>query len=160
MNPRKCLESTIRCVNHFASNPTHSINLAGAVGIESTPKVLETFVLTLDYRPIMAVRTGLESTTSCVTGRHSDQLNLPDHLWYCGGGFEPSTFGSGPTSYQTVSTASLYSNRMMGSSNEEVVTKIKNGGGRGIRTRGLTSPVGFQSSGIPFSQTWAFLQIR
>ena len=49
--------------------------LAGAVGIEPTLEVLETSVLPLNYAPKMAVRTGLEPATSCVTGRHSNQLN-------------------------------------------------------------------------------------
>ena len=140
--------TTIRCVNHFAT--TAIINLAGVVGIEPTPKVLETFVLPLNYTPInggggrirtaepegtdlqsvafshfatpptkrwlrtesnrrhmdfqsialptellshknilckqaifknkMAVRTGLEPATSCVTGRHSNQLNYRTKL--------------------------------------------------------------------------------
>ena len=42
--------TTIRCVNHFAT--TAIIKLAGVVGIEPTPKVLETFVLPLNYTPI------------------------------------------------------------------------------------------------------------
>jgi hypothetical protein len=41
--------TTIRCVNHFATIAI--IKLAGAVGIEPTPKVLETFVLPLNYAP-------------------------------------------------------------------------------------------------------------
>jgi hypothetical protein len=42
--------TTIRCVNHFA---TAAITLlAGVAGIEPTPKVLETFVLPLNYTPI------------------------------------------------------------------------------------------------------------
>ena len=42
--------TTIRCVNHFAT--TAIMKLAGVVGIEPTPKVLETFVLPLNYTPI------------------------------------------------------------------------------------------------------------
>jgi hypothetical protein len=42
--------TTIRCVNHFATIAI--IKLAGAVGIEPTPKVLETFVLPLNYAPM------------------------------------------------------------------------------------------------------------
>ncbi len=41
--------ATIRCVNHFA---TIAI-MAGIVGIEPTPTVLETVVLPLNYIPIM-----------------------------------------------------------------------------------------------------------
>ena len=41
--------TTIQCVNHFA---TTAILLTGVVGIEPTPKVLETFVLPLNYTPI------------------------------------------------------------------------------------------------------------
>jgi len=41
--------ATIWCVNHFA---TAAIILAGVVGIEPTPKVLETFVLPLNYTPV------------------------------------------------------------------------------------------------------------
>ena len=43
--------TTIRCVNHFAT--TAMMKLAGVVGIEPTPKVLETFVLPLNYTPNM-----------------------------------------------------------------------------------------------------------
>ncbi len=42
--------TTIRCVNHFAT--TAIMKLAGVVGIEPTSKVLETFVLPLNYTPI------------------------------------------------------------------------------------------------------------
>jgi hypothetical protein len=49
--------------------------------------ILETTVLYL-----MAVRTGLEPATSCVTGRHSNQLNYRTIL-VAGTGFEPATFG-------------------------------------------------------------------
>jgi hypothetical protein len=41
--------ATIWCVNHFA---IAAISLAGAVGIEPTPEVLETSVLPLNYAPI------------------------------------------------------------------------------------------------------------
>ena len=41
--------STIRCVNHFT---TIAINKTGVVGIEPTPKVLETSILPLNYTPI------------------------------------------------------------------------------------------------------------
>jgi hypothetical protein len=40
----------------------------------------------------MAVRTGLEPATSCVTGRHSNQLNYRT-IVIAGTGFEPATFG-------------------------------------------------------------------
>ena len=39
--------TTIRCVNHFATTA-----MAGVVGIEPTSKVLETFILPLNYTPI------------------------------------------------------------------------------------------------------------
>jgi hypothetical protein len=42
--------TTIRCVNHFATTAT--MHLAGVVGIEPTSKVLETFVLPLNYTPV------------------------------------------------------------------------------------------------------------
>ncbi len=44
----------------------------------------------------MAVRTGLEPATSCVTGRHSNQLNYRTNReknLVAGAGFEPATFG-------------------------------------------------------------------
>ena len=41
--------ATIRCVNHFATTAI----MAGIVGIEPTPTVLETVVLPLNYIPIM-----------------------------------------------------------------------------------------------------------
>ena len=40
--------TTIRCVNHFATTA-----MAGVVGIEPTPKVLETSILPLNYTPIL-----------------------------------------------------------------------------------------------------------
>ena len=46
--------ATIRCVNPFATTAIFiscKIPLAGAAGIEPTPKVLETFVLPLNYAP-------------------------------------------------------------------------------------------------------------
>src|SRR5699024_2767003 len=43
--------ATIRCVNHFATTAIMKI-MAGVVGIEPTSKVLETFVLPLNYTPI------------------------------------------------------------------------------------------------------------
>jgi hypothetical protein len=43
--------ATDRCVNHFATTAI-LVKLAGAAGIEPTPKVLETFVLPLNYAPI------------------------------------------------------------------------------------------------------------
>ena len=57
-------------------------------------------VLPLNYTR-MAVWTGLEPATSCVTGRHSNQLNYQTEtfLFVCfkkaiaGAGFEPTTFG-------------------------------------------------------------------
>ena len=41
--------ATIRCVNHFATTAI----MAGIVGVEPTPTVLETVVLPLNYIPIM-----------------------------------------------------------------------------------------------------------
>ena len=41
--------ATIRCVNHFATTAI----MAGIVGIEPTPTVLETVVLPLNYIPII-----------------------------------------------------------------------------------------------------------
>src|SRR3954470_23572591 len=49
---------TIRCVNHFATTATK--NKTGVVGIEPTPKVLETFVLPLNYTPKMVEGGGFE----------------------------------------------------------------------------------------------------
>ena len=48
--------ATIWCVNHFATTAI----LAGVVGIEPTPKVLETFVLPLNYTPKMVEGDGFE----------------------------------------------------------------------------------------------------
>ena len=45
--------ATIRCVNPFATTAI-DLRLAGAAGIEPTPKVLETFVLPLNYAPLVA----------------------------------------------------------------------------------------------------------
>ncbi len=44
--------ATIWCVNHFATTAINcELKLAGAVGIEPTPEVLETSVLPLNYAP-------------------------------------------------------------------------------------------------------------
>ncbi len=45
---------TTRCVNHFATTATILFfsKKTGAVGFEPTPKVLETFILPLNYAPI------------------------------------------------------------------------------------------------------------
>ena len=51
--------TTIRCVNHFATTAIF-FSLAGVVGIEPTPKVLETFVLPLNYTPKMVEGDGFE----------------------------------------------------------------------------------------------------
>jgi hypothetical protein len=47
--------TTTRCVNHFATTAIFKECLAGVVGIEPTPKVLETFVLPLNYTPMLLV---------------------------------------------------------------------------------------------------------
>ncbi len=55
--------TTIRCVNHFATTAIKMklLKLAGAVGIEPTPKVLETSILPLNYAPVkMVVGDGFE----------------------------------------------------------------------------------------------------
>jgi hypothetical protein len=44
--------ATDQCVNPFATTAIYKTYLAGAAGIEPTPKVLETFVLPLNYAPI------------------------------------------------------------------------------------------------------------
>ena len=49
--------ATIWCVNHFA---IAAMFLAGAVGIEPTPEVLETSVLPLNYAPKMVEGDGFE----------------------------------------------------------------------------------------------------
>ena len=54
--------ATIRCVSHFATTAMQDGSMAGAVGIEPTPKVLETFVLPLNYAPVVAVE-GIEPPT-------------------------------------------------------------------------------------------------
>jgi hypothetical protein len=50
---------TIRCVNHFATTAIVCI-LAGVAGIEPASKVLETFVLPLNYTPVMVEGERLE----------------------------------------------------------------------------------------------------
>src|SRR5699024_3237797 len=53
--------ATIRCVNHFA--PIAIKEMAGVVGIEPTSKVLETFVLPLNYTPILIWWRGRDSNS-------------------------------------------------------------------------------------------------
>ena len=56
---------------------THQKNMAGLLGFEPRIHGIKTRCLTAWLQPnnIMAVWTGLEPATSCVTGRHSNQLN-------------------------------------------------------------------------------------
>jgi hypothetical protein len=54
--------ATIRCVNPFATIATCSLLLAGAVGIEPTPRVLETLVLPLNYAPTLHGGSGRNRT--------------------------------------------------------------------------------------------------
>ena len=78
--------ATIRCVNHFAiaamkwwlrteSNRRHKDFQSFALPTEllSLKICIKNSRLTTGIK--MAVRTGLEPATSCVTGRHSNQLN-------------------------------------------------------------------------------------
>ena len=70
--------TTIRCVNHFAT--TAIMKLAGVVGIEPTLKVLETFVLPLNYTPnIMVEGDGFEPRKSPTQDFQSVRLPLPLH---------------------------------------------------------------------------------
>ena len=70
--------------------------------IELATTAWKAVVLPLNYTR-MAVWTGLEPATSCVTGRHSNQLNYQTSVSFkykynhsiviAGAGFEPTTFG-------------------------------------------------------------------
>ena len=72
--------------------------------IELATTAWKAVVLPLNYTR-MAVWTGLEPATSCVTGRHSNQLNYQTMILVflivdfeksksiAGAGFEPTTFG-------------------------------------------------------------------
>ena len=71
--------------------------------IELATTAWKAVVLPLNYTR-MAVWTGLEPATSCVTGRHSNQLNYQTIFSFlfgdfeksksiAGAGFEPTTFG-------------------------------------------------------------------
>ncbi len=75
--------------SHFATPPTN-----GGSGRNRTAdtRIFSPLLYRLSYRAIimesinleMAVRTGLEPATSCVTGRHSNQLNYRT-IFGCGG---------------------------------------------------------------------------
>ncbi len=88
--------ATIWCVNHFATTaiPQLFVCKSGS-GRNRTAdtRIFSPLLYQLSYRANiilkMAVRTGLEPATSCVTGRHSNQLNyrtiLTSSLFGCGG---------------------------------------------------------------------------
>jgi hypothetical protein len=76
--------ATIWCVNHFAIVAIHIYFMAGAVGIEPTPEVLETSVLPLNYAPSIngggRIRTA-EPKGSGFTVRRVWPLRYPSILW-------------------------------------------------------------------------------
>ena len=97
--------TTIRCVNHFATAAIIDKNGGSGRNRTADTRIFSPLLYRLSYRAIpcistvaftllvkkMAVRTGLEPATSCVTGRHSNQLNyrtkflLSDYLENGGG---------------------------------------------------------------------------
>ena len=68
--------------SHFATPPT-KMNGGSERNRTADTRIFSPLLYRLSYRAItmesinfkMAVRTGLEPATSCVTGRHSNQLN-------------------------------------------------------------------------------------
>ena len=93
----------------------------------------------------MAVRTGLEPATSCVTGRHSNQLNYRT-IWLRGqdlnlrpSGYEPDEL---PLLHPAIIKFYIYLKKMAEAVGFEP-------------TRGLTRLSVFKTD--PFSQTWVFL---
>ena len=72
--------ATIRCVNHFATTAI----MAGIVGVEPTPTVLETVVLPLNYIPIKNggewIRT-TEPEGADLQSAAFSQTSLPLHKW-------------------------------------------------------------------------------
>ena len=72
--------ATIRCVNHFANTAI----MAGIVGVEPTPTVLETVVLPLNYIPIKNggewIRT-TEPEGADLQSAAFSQTSLPLHKW-------------------------------------------------------------------------------
>ena len=79
-----CVGTTIRCVNHFTTIAMKSNT--GVVGIEPTPKVLETSILPLNYTPKLNIKkemmegVGLEPTNPMGADLQSaafDQLRYP-----------------------------------------------------------------------------------
>ncbi len=69
-----CAGATIRCVNHFATTAI----LAGVVGIEPTSKVLETFVLPLNYTPMKFYKWWRGADSNCRTLR--ERIYSPPRL--------------------------------------------------------------------------------
>ena len=73
--------ATIWCVNHFATTAILIFICKSGSGRNRTAdtRIFSPLLYQLSYRAMysfkMAVRTGLEPATSCVTGRHSNQLN-------------------------------------------------------------------------------------
>ncbi len=85
--------TTIRCVNHFTT-----IAMAGVVGIEPTPKVLETSILPLNYTPRMERgRFELPNPKERIYSPPRLATSLPLHKW-C----RPEDLNPQPTDYKSV----------------------------------------------------------
>lgn len=59
-------------INHIHHNAIYFVEI---VGVEPTRRDSKSPMLPLHHISIFAVTTGLEPATSCVTGKHSNQLN-------------------------------------------------------------------------------------
>ena len=71
--------ATIRCVNRFATTAMlGNIKMAGVVGIEPTSKVLETFVLPLNYTPTFLFKWWRGADSNCRTLR--ERIYSPPRL--------------------------------------------------------------------------------
>jgi hypothetical protein len=87
--------ATIWCVNHFAIVAIHIYFMAGAVGIEPTPEVLETSVLPLNYAPSIKWR-GTDSNRRTQRERIYSPprlaTSLPLRTMVPTAGLEPATY--------------------------------------------------------------------
>ena len=68
------------CIGHVINKSKSDLKTITSVDIRKGPDLLGAFEYRSNHLIMRAVRTGLEPATSCVTGRHSNQLNYRTNI--------------------------------------------------------------------------------